>query len=98
MDSSKPNYLELVKLKIEYDSTLSKVSLKDVDKVKSLLDKKHEIKNQNGFFAEHKINKINKEIQKYIDKNTKELSKVKLDEEANKDLNNNQNKEMDNKK
>ena len=79
MNSSKPNYLELIKLKIEYDSTLSKVSLTDIDKVKKLLDKKHEIINQNGFLAEHKINKINKKIQKYIDKNIKELEKVQLD-------------------
>ena len=79
MDSSKPNYLELVKIKIEYDSTLSKIALTDVDEVKKLLDKKHEIINQNGFLAEHKINKINKKIQKYIDKNNIALEKVKLD-------------------
>ena len=79
MDSSKPNYLELVKIKIEYDSTLSKIALTDVDEVKKLLDKKHEIINQNGFLAEHKINKINKKIQKFIDKNNKALEKVKLD-------------------
>lgn len=81
MDSSKPNYLELVKIKIEYDTTLSKVALTDVDEVKSLLDKKHEIMNQNGFLAEHKIHKINKKIKKFIDKNTKELEKVELTEE-----------------
>ena len=80
MDSSKPNYLELVKLKIEYDATLSKVSLKYVDEVKKLLDKKHEIQSQNGLFAEKKINKINKKIQKYIDKNAKALEKVQLDQ------------------
>ena len=79
MDNSKPNYLELVKIKIEYDSTLSKVALTDIDEVKKLLDKKHEIINQNGFLAEHKINKINKKIQKYIDKNNIALEKVKLD-------------------
>ncbi len=79
MDSSKPNYLEFVKLKIEYDNTLSKVALTDVDKVKSLLDKKHLIINQNGFLAEYKINKINKKIKKYIDKNSKKLEKVELD-------------------
>ena len=59
MDSSKPNYLELVKIKIEYDSILSKVALTDVDEVKNLLDKKHEIMSQNGFLAERKIHKIN---------------------------------------
>lgn len=80
MDSSKPNYLELVKLKIEYDTTLSKVSLKDVDKVKALLDKKHEIMNQNSLLADYKIHKINKKIQKFIDKNTKALEKIKLEE------------------
>lgn len=80
MDSSKPNYLELVKIKIEYDTTLAKVALTDVDEVKALLDKKHEIMNQNGFFAEHKINKINKKIQKFIDKNNKNLENVEIDE------------------
>lgn len=80
MDSNKPNYLELVKLKIEYDTTLSKVSLTDVDIVKSLLDKKHEIINQNGFLAGYKIYKINKKIQKFIDKNTRALKKVKLED------------------
>lgn len=81
MDSSKPNYLELVKIKIEYDTTLSKVALTDIDEVKALLDKKHEIMNQNGFFAEHKINKINKKIQKFIEKNSKDLEKVELTDE-----------------
>lgn len=80
MDSSKPNYLELVKLKIEYDTTLSKVALTDIDEVKKLLDKKHEIMNQNGLFAEKKINKINKKIQKYIDKNSKALENVELED------------------
>ena len=84
MDSSKPNYLELVKLKIEYDATLSKVSLKDIDEVKKLLDKKHAIMNQNGLFAEKKIHRINNKIKKFIDKNSKALEKVKLDEENNK--------------
>ena len=79
MDSSKPNYLELVKIKIEYDAILSKVALTDVDEVKSLLDKKHAIINKNGFLAEHKINKINKKIQKFIEKNNKALEKVNLD-------------------
>lgn len=87
MDSSKPNYLELVKLKIEYDVVLSKVSLTDVDTVKRLLDKKHEIMNENGFFAEHKLNKINKKIQKYIDKNSKQLEEVQLDENNEKEKN-----------
>ena len=76
MDSSKPNYLELVKIKIEYDSILSKVALTDVDKVKHLIDKKHEIMNENGFLAERKINKINKKIQRYIDKNRRQLCRI----------------------
>ena len=79
MDNNKKNYFEFVKLKIEYDNILSKVSLIDVDKVKKLLDKKHEIMNKNGFLAESHLNKINKKIQKYIDKNTKALEKIKLD-------------------
>lgn len=71
MEEKKINYIELVNLKIEYDTILSKVSLKDVERVKTLLDKKHQIKKQNGFFAEQKINKINKKIQKYINKKDK---------------------------
>ena len=81
MDSSKPNYLELVKLKIEYDTTLSKVSLKDISEVKQLLDKKHTIMKQNGFLAERKINRINKKIKKFIEKNSRALEKVQLDED-----------------
>lgn len=70
----KENYLELVKLKIEYDTTLSKVAPKDVDTVKALLDKKHEIMKQNGLLAERKINKINKKIAEYISSNASSSS------------------------
>lgn len=62
------HYLELVRLKIEYDTILSQVPENDIEEVKMLLDKKHEIMKQNGFLAEHKINKINKKIAKFIQK------------------------------
>ena len=62
------HYLELVRLKIEYDTILSQVPENDIEEVKMLLDKKYEIMKQNGFLAEHKINKINKKIAKFIQK------------------------------
>lgn len=65
----KMNYLDLVKLKIEYDTILSKVPENHIEEVKLLLDKKHEIMKQNGLFAEHKIHKINKKIAKFMQKN-----------------------------
>ena len=61
-------YLEIVKLKIEYDTILSQVAEENIEEVKLLLDKKHSIMKQNGLFAEHKINKINKKISKFISK------------------------------
>ena len=62
------HYLELVRLKIEYDTILSQVPENDIEEVKMLLDTKYEIMKQNGFLAEHKINKINKKIAKFIQK------------------------------
>lgn len=63
-DNSK--YLDLVKLKIEYDTILSRVSPENIAEVKQLLDKKHQIMKENGFFAGIKINSINKKISKFI--------------------------------
>ncbi len=63
-DNSK--YLDLVTLKIEYDTILSKVDKEHVAEVKSLLDKKHEIMKANGFLAGVKINSINKKIDKFV--------------------------------
>lgn len=62
-------YLDLVTLKIEYDTILSKVSTENVAEVKALLDKKHEIMRENGIFAGIKINSINKKIDKFIKEN-----------------------------
>lgn len=62
-------YLDLVTLKIEYDTILSKVSAENVQEVKALLDKKHEIMKENGVFAGIKINSINKKIDKFIKEN-----------------------------
>lgn len=64
-------YLDLVKLKIEYDTILSQVSEENIEEVKLLLDKKHEIMKQNNILAEFKINKINKKISKFISKSSK---------------------------
>ena len=62
------SYLDLVKLKIEYDTILSQVPEEHIEEVKMLLDKKHEIMKQNGLLAEIKINKINKKISKFLQK------------------------------
>ncbi len=59
-------YLDIVRLKIEYDTILSKVPPENVQEVKNLLDKKHEIMKENGLFAGIKINSINKKINKFI--------------------------------
>lgn len=64
MENSK--YIDLVTLKIEYDTILSKVPPENVQEVKNLLDKKHEIMKENGLFAGIKINSINKKINKFI--------------------------------
>lgn len=61
-------YLDIVKLKIEYDTILSQVRENDIEEVKMLLDKKHEIMKKNGLLAERKINSINKKICKFIQK------------------------------
>ena len=61
-------YLDLVTLKIEYDTILSKVDPEHVQDVKNLLDKKHQIMKENGIFAGIKINSINKKIDKFIQK------------------------------
>ena len=57
-------YLDLVKLKIEYDTILASVPSEHVQEVKILLDKKHAIMKENGIFAGMKINSINKKIDK----------------------------------
>lgn len=62
-------YLDIVTLKIEYDTILSKVAPEHVQDVKTLLDKKHQIMKENGILAGVKINKINKKIDKYIKDN-----------------------------
>ena len=62
-------YLDLVTLKIEYDTILSKVDPEHVQEVKNLLDKKHQIMKENGIFAGMKLNSINKKIDKFIKEN-----------------------------
>ena len=57
-------YLDLARLKIEYDTILSSVPPEHVQEVKILLDKKHAIMKENGLFAGIKINSINKKINK----------------------------------
>lgn len=69
-------YLDIVKLKIEYDTILSQVPENDIEEVKMLLDKKHEIMKKNGLLAERKINNINKKISKFIQKGNSQKKNV----------------------
>lgn len=69
-------YLDIVKLKIEYDTILSQVPENDIEEVKMLLDKKHQIMKKNGFLAERKINNINKKISKFIQKGNSQKKNV----------------------
>ncbi len=69
-------YLDIVTLKIEYDTILSKVAPEHVQDVKTLLDKKHQIMKENGILAGVKINSINKKIDRYIKDNKSVKSNV----------------------
>lgn len=69
-------YLDIVKLKIEYDTILSQVPENDIEEVKMLLDKKHQIMKKNGLLAERKINNINKKISKFIQKGNSQKKNV----------------------
>lgn len=61
------DYMDLVKENIELGKTLYKVKPENREIVKNLIEKKKKIIQQNGFFAELKLNRINKKIQKYLD-------------------------------
>ena len=63
------DYLELVTEHIEKDKLLGTSNPKYHDKIKKLLKKRELLRKTNGFFAEFKINNINKKLEKF--KNTK---------------------------
>lgn len=62
----KEHYIDLVKENIELSKILYKVEPENKEKVLTLLEKKQKIIQQNGLFAEFKLKRINKKIEKYI--------------------------------
>lgn len=63
---SEKDYMELVKNNINLSKILYRVKPEYREIVKSLIDKKQKIIEQNGFFASFRLNKINKKIEKYL--------------------------------
>ena len=63
---SEKDYMELVKNNINLSKILYRVKPEYREIVKSLIDKKQKIIEQNGFFASFRINKINRKIEKYL--------------------------------
>ncbi len=60
------DYMELVKENINLSKILYKVKPENREIVKSLIEEKKKIIQQNGIFAELKLKRINKKIQKYL--------------------------------
>ena len=58
--------MELVKNNINLSKILYRVKPEYREIVKSLIDKKQKIIEQNGLFASFRINKINRKIEKYL--------------------------------
>lgn len=58
--------MELIKDNINLSKILYRVRPEDRENVKSLIEKKKKIIEQNGFFANFRLNKINKKIEKYL--------------------------------
>lgn len=58
--------MELIKDNINLSKILYRVKPKDREIVKSLIDKKKKIIEQNGFFANFRLNRINKKIGEYL--------------------------------
>jgi hypothetical protein len=68
----KINYLDAVKSKIEEANLLSSVANENKELAMQLLNKKRKIEMDNGLFAEFKINRINKKIEKLKIKSAKD--------------------------
>lgn len=62
--NEKSDFSKLVKENIEIAKTLSNLPKNKKEEVKNLLLKKKQIEIKNGFFAEIRIEKINKKINK----------------------------------
>lgn len=62
------DYLSLVAEHIEKDKLLGTSDPKYHDKIKKLLYKRELLRKNNGFFAELKINNINKKLDKFKNK------------------------------
>ena len=60
------DYMELVKENINLSKILYKVKPENREIVKSLIEEKKKIIQQNSIFAELKLKRINKKIQKYL--------------------------------
>ena len=60
------DYMELVKENINLSKILYKVKPENREIVKSLIEEKKKLIQQNGIFAELKLKRINKKIQKYL--------------------------------
>lgn len=60
------DYMELVKDNINSSKILYRVKPEYREIVKSLIEKKKKIIEQNGFFANFRLNRINKKIGKYF--------------------------------
>ena len=58
------DYLNLVTNQIELDKLLHSVKTEDKELAKELLNKKREIIEKNGFFADFQLKRINKKINK----------------------------------
>lgn len=58
------DYLNLVTNQIELDKLLHSVKPEDKELAKELLNKKREIIEKNGFFADFQLKRINKKINK----------------------------------
>lgn len=71
----KKDYEELVKDNISKANILYNLSEKDRFLVNELLNKKEKIKEKNGIFANFRLQKINKKIEKIKNKNNREYCK-----------------------
>ena len=60
------DYMELVKENINLSKILYKVKPENREIVKALIEEKKKIIQQNNIFAELKLKRINKKIQKYL--------------------------------
>ena len=63
-NNDKKDYEELFKEKMNHAKLLYNLSIEDQNKIKTLLEKKENIRKNNGFLSTFQINSINKKIDK----------------------------------